>query len=189
MKKLLFVLALLLAVSLPLASCGGKEAPEGTPNDLGDVSLSRAVEGRDYVIDEVRVAVADYKAENGQVTYMSYPELREEVARRRELGEEIHFRVTVKYTALRELAGAGVDMYLSFWSFEGGSAGTTYGDRVGNGTEDDYLRSLYLFPGVHYLSFDVDIYARDTQGDEQLMVIENLDALDTDLTYRFYIYD
>ena len=186
MKRILFALALLLAVSLPLASCGAKEEKVHTPNAIPDMTTSRAVEGRDYTIDEVRVAVADYKAENGQVTYMSYDELRAEVASRRELGEEIHFRVTVKYTALRELASAGVNMYLSFWSFEGGSKTQQFGELIGNGTEEEYLTSLCILPGEHYMAFDVDIYARDTRGDD-LFVIENLDALDTELTYKFSV--
>ena len=74
MKKLLLALALMLAVSLPLASCGAKEEKEYTPNAVPDMITDRAVEGRDYTIDDVRVAVADFKAQNGQITYMSYDE-------------------------------------------------------------------------------------------------------------------
>ena len=186
MKKLLLALALVLAVSLPLASCGAKEEKEYTPNIVPDMITDRAVEGRDYTIDDVRVAVADYKAQNGQITYMSYDELRSLVRDRRELGEEIHFRVTVKYTALRELAVAGVEMHLSFWSFEWGSANLVFSDRSGNYVQEEQLKSLNLLPGVHYLSFDVVIPSKDTEGD-YIGVIENMDDLDTDLTYKFYV--
>ena len=186
MKRLLLTLALLLAVSLPLSSCGAKEEKEYTPNAVPDMITDRAVEGRDYTIDDVRVAVSDYKAQNGQITYMSYGELRSLVRERKALGEEIHFRVTVKYTALRELVWAGVEMHLSFWSFEGGSQSYVYRDYRGNVNQENMLKSHNLLPGVHYLSFDVDIPAKDTEGD-YIGVIENLDELDTDLTYKFYV--
>ena len=186
MKKLLLSLVLLLAVSLPLASCGAKEEKVHTPNVVPDMITDRAVEGRDYTIDDVRVAVADFKAQNGQVTYMSYDELRALVRERKALGEEIHFRVTVKYTVLRELVWAGAEMHLSFWSFEGGSQSYVYRDYKGNVNQDDMLKSQSLLPGEHYLSFDVDIPAKDTAGDD-IFVIENIDELDSELTYKFYV--
>lgn len=185
MKKLLLALALVLAVSLPLASCGAKEEKVHIPNAVPDMITDRAVEGRDYTIDDVRVAVADYKAQNGQVTYMSYDELRSLVRERRELGEELNFRVTVKYTALRELVWAGVEMHLSFWSFEGGSQNYVYRDAKGNVNQDDMLKSHTLLPGEHYLSFDVEIPAGTEENG--IFAIENMDDLDSELTYKFYV--
>lgn len=185
MKKRLITLALLLAVSLPLASCSAKEEKETIPNEAV-MTLDRAVEGRDYTVDDVCVAVADYKAQNGQVTYMSYDALRTLVREKKELGEEIHFRVTVKYTALRELAVAGAEMHLSFWSFEGGSDNKVFFAQAGNSVQDKQLKSQNLLPGEHYLYFDVSIPAKDTAGD-QIFAIENMDDLDSDLTYKFYV--
>ena len=52
--------------------------------------------------------------------------------------------------------------------------------------QENMLKSQALLPGVHYLSFDVDIPAKDTEGD-YIGVIENMDDLDTDLTYKFYV--
>ncbi len=185
MKKILLALALVLAVSLPLASCGAKEEKEYTPNAVPNMITDRAVEGRDYTIDDVRVAVADHKTQNGQVIYMSYDDLRALIRERRELGEEINFRVTVKYTALRELIWAGAEMHLSFWSFEGGSQSYVYRDYKGNVNQENMLKSHTLLPGEHYLSFDVEIPAGVEENG--IFAIENIDDLDSELTYKFYV--
>jgi hypothetical protein len=116
---------------------------------------------------------------------MSYDDLRALVRERRELGEEINFRVTVKYTALRELTTAGVEMHLSFWSFEGGSMNRVFSHYAGNSVDGQQLKSSTLLPGEHYLSFDVTIPAGTE--DNGIFAIENMDDLDSELTYKFYV--
>lgn len=183
MKRTVCLFLAIFVLALSLSSCG-----KGSDLPLNDETRRavKAVEGRDYTIDYVKVSIADNKGENGSVVYTDYAGLKAELMRRKELGEEIHFRVTVKYTALRELAFAKAQLSLSFWAFDGGNETLTFFDSDGTDVNAPQ-KSHNLLPGEHHLHFDVSIKEKVDQY-SGVAVIENLDVLDDDLTYEFYTY-
>lgn len=183
MKRTVCLFLIVCILTLSLTACGkGSQLPLDSETRL----TVKAVEGRDYTIDYVKVSIADTKGENGSVVYTDYAGLKAELMRRKELGEEIHFRVTVKYTALRELAYVKAQMSLNFWSFDGGNQTLRFWDEAG-GSANNPSKSQNLLKGEHHLSFDVSIQEKVDEY-SGVTVIENLDALDDDLTYEFYTY-
>ena len=122
MKKRGFYLIILLMIAVTLlSSCGNKEEESGV-STYETRSTVEAIQGKDYRIDDIIVAIADSPNQNGDVQYISYDELKVLLQTKKEKGESIHCRVTIKYTALNELSGTKGGLSLNFWSFEGGQS-------------------------------------------------------------------
>ena len=178
-----FLILTLCFAMVVLSSCGKKE-------DAVSINETRqtveAIEGKDYRIDNIVVAIADSENQNGNVQYVSYSELRSILQTKKTLGEAIHCRVTVKYTALRELAGAECGLNLSFWSFQGDGNTQRYYDIDGNSASSQLLKTDNVLVGEHYLSFSFSVL--DKEQGYGLNVIENLDTIDEELFFKAYVY-
>ena len=170
-------------ISMFLVSCGKNEDAVSTIETRQTIV---ATEGKDYRIDNIVVAIADSANQNGNIQYVSYSELRSILQIKKDLGESIHCRVTVKYTALKELAGAECGLNLSFWSFQGDGSTQRYSDVDGNAPSSQLQKNKNVQIGEHYLSFSFSVLNKD-QG-YGLNVIENLDAIDEELYFNAYVY-
>lgn len=180
MKKLL---SLLLLVTFLFCSCGGEDPVPITETRR----VETAREGIDYEIDYVKVSVTDEASGNGAVKYMTYDEFCDELSRRKALGQEIEFRVTVKFTSRVELHSAEISTNISFWSEEK-SETKKYFHHLGNGSFDNPETVENIRPGVHYLHFDGKIGKPvENQPAYHLNTINFFDSID-ELKFSFNKY-
>ena len=183
MTGMLLILTICFSV-LTFSSCGKKEEAISRYETRQTV---KAIEGKDYRIDDIVVAIADNEGQNGDVQYVSYDELRSILETKKSLGEVIHCRVTVKYTALNELATAKCSLNLCFWSFEGDGDTITFSDVDGNTESYNLLKTKNIMTGEHYLSFSFSILNK-AQKNGGYYVIENLDTIDEELFFEAFVY-
>ena len=180
MKKLL---SLLLLITLLLCSCGGDDPVPIT--ETRGVEVAR--EGIDYDIDYVKVSIIDAASGNGAVTHMTYDEFCDELSERKKLGQDIEFRVTVKFTSRVELHSAEISTKISFWS-EQKSETKDYLHHLGNREFDEAQTVKNIRPGAHYLHFDGKIEKpTEDQPSYVLNTINYFDSID-ELKFSFKRY-
>lgn len=164
--KYLKVLTLIILI-LFLVSCSN-----GEKNFIGYETTTIAKENEDYEILGITVAIAENGQSNGNVKYISFDDLSDEIFKAKENNKVFKCRVTVKYNIINDLYDAHVFYEIIFWSFNTSERVGYYGN-----TSDLKLYSK----GIHYISFDIDI-SNDT---DDRCNITNVDSVSPYLKYEF----
>jgi len=174
------------AVAMLFVSCGNKEKEDEGISIYETRQPVEAIENKDYRIDNIVVALADSPDQNGNVQYISFDEFKSVLQTRKASGEPVYCKVTIRYTALKELSRMECRLNINFWSFTGGQNLNSYGDVDGNSDLSKLLVTGNVLPGEHYLSFSIEILNQEEGTGTN--VIENFDSIDDKIQFKAQVY-